>query len=368
MQKDEFIFHEESDYFDTKKEGRQARKLAQKKDRSKYKKTDQNKTQSELHDLTLEKGIVVRIQPQQFFVSHEGKTTICSLRGSLKKETTKKKNIVIVGDYVRFQESGDGTGVIYSVEERKSVLSRADHLSQQREHLIAANIDQVIITISVMDPPLRGAIIDRYLIAANKGNLHPIIVCNKIDLLDDPNFPEEKRAEERELLEEYQKIYASIGFRFLPISTKTGAGIDALIACMKDKVSVFSGQSGAGKSSLINSATGLDIRVRQTVQRTKKGAHTTSSATLYPLSFGGWCIDTPGIKSFGVWDLVESDIRGYFSEIDEESTGCKFPDCRHTGEPGCAIPRAIEEGTISILRYSSYLSLLASVQQEHLRR
>lgn len=368
MHEDNFIFHEESDYFDTSKDSRQERKRAKKKDRSKYKKTDLEKRPTEIHDTSLKLGIVSCIRPQQFFVSHDGTTTICTLRGALKKDTSKRKNLVIVGDYVRFTESEDGTGVIESIAPRKSVLSRADHLSQQKEHLIAANIDQVMIVVSVIDPPLRAAIIDRYLIAAKKGNLTPIIICNKIDLLESDEFDENEREYERQALFEYEQIYKKIGYQFIAVSAKTGENIQAITEAMKDRVTVFSGQSGSGKSSIINCATGLDLKVRQTVQRTRKGAHTTSYAQLYPLAFGGWCIDTPGIKSFGVWDLTESDLRNYFLEINEEASACKFPNCRHRGEPGCAIEQAIEQGRISGLRYDSYLSLLEGLRQEHLRR
>ncbi|MBS0635650.1 MAG: ribosome small subunit-dependent GTPase A [Verrucomicrobia bacterium] len=365
----DFIHHEESDYFDTSKDARQERKMAKKRDRSQYKKTDQDKllkkefVEPEEH---LKKGIVTTVRPELFMVESEGTLYSCVLRGVLKKDKTKLKNLVIVGDIVYFAETGPETGAIASVEPRKSVLSRADHLSQQREHLIAANVDQVFITVSVIDPPLRIAIADRYLIAAEKGGLKPIIVCNKIDLLDSPEYPE--REQEREMLNECKDVYEDLGITFLEVSAETGEGIDKLKALMKDRISVFSGQSGSGKSSLINAATGLTLKVGKTVAATRKGAHTTSSAQLLPLSFGGWCIDTPGIKSFGVWDLKEQDLRSYFDEIHAESQHCKFPDCRHDNDPGCAIPNAIEEGRISLLRYQSYLSLLASLQSKHLRR
>ena len=288
----------------------------------------------------------------------------CSLRGSLKKDKTKLKNLVIVGDIVYFAESDDKTGAIEAVEPRKSVLSRADHLSQNREHLIAANVDQVFITVSVIDPQLRPTIIDRYLIAAEKGDLRPIIICNKVDLLDSPDYPEVERFIQNEILTECYDVYEDLGITFLKVSATTGAGIQELKDLMKDKISVFSGQSGSGKSSIINRATGLDLKVGKTVTATRKGAHTTSSASLLPLSFGGWCIDTPGIKSFGVWDLKEQDLRSFFDEIHAESSHCKFPDCRHDQDPGCSIPHAIEEGRISELRYESYLTLLRSLQQK----
>lgn len=367
----QFIHHEESDFFDTSKDARQERKRAKKRDRSQYKKTDQDKLlkkETIVSEEGLKKGIVTTIRPEQFIVDHEGKNFTCSLRGSMKKDKTKLKNLVIVGDVVHFIETGPNAGAIASIEPRKSVLSRADHLSQKREHLIAANVDQVFITVSVIDPPLRITIVDRYLIAAEKGSLRPVILCNKTDLLDNPSYPEEERFIQREILDECKAVYKDLGIVFLEISAATGAGIDELKSIMKDRISVFSGQSGSGKSSIINRATGLDLKVGKTVAATRKGSHTTSAATLMPLDFGGWCIDTPGIKSFGVWDLKEQDLRRYFDEIHAESGNCKFPDCRHDEDPGCAIPKAIEEGRVSLLRYESYLTLLRSLQQKHLRR
>ncbi len=367
----EFIHHEESDYFATSKDGRIERKRAKKRDRSQYKKTDQDQLQKRelaIPDGDLKKGIVTTIRPEQFIVDCAGTSYTCSLRGNLKKDKTRLKNLVIVGDIVYFAETDPNTGVIASVEPRTSVLSRADHLSQQKEHLIAANVDQVFITVSVMDPPLRATIIDRYLIAAEKGSLRPIILCNKVDLLTSPDYPEEDRIRQKEIMDECLDVYLDLGITFIPVSAQTGEGIDQVIALLKDRISVFSGQSGTGKSSLINRATGLDLKVGRTVAATKKGSHTTSSAQLLPLEFGGWCIDTPGIKSFGVWDLKEQDLRSYFDEIHAESSRCKFPDCRHDNEPDCAIPAAIEEGRISLLRFESYLTLLRSLRERHLRR
>lgn len=367
-----FVHHEESDFFDVKKKGRQERKRALRLDRSKYKKSDQDQLQKRagkvLPSLDLKQGIVVSIRPGQFFVDCEGVQYICVLRGAMKHEISKRKNLVIVGDRVYFEEMQDGSGAIVSVQERKSVLSRADHLSQQKEHFIAANVDQVFITVSTVDPPLRTTLIDRYLIAAAKGNLHPVIVCNKIDLLDDPEYDIQERDIARALLEECQSIYSGIGIDFIQVSAKSGAGLDELAEVMKDHISVFSGQSGSGKTSLINAITGRDLKVGKTVLRTRKGSHTTSHTQLLPLEGGGWFIDTPGIKSFGVWDLKEQDVRSYFSEINEMGAKCKFPDCRHLQEPSCAVLEAVEEGLISHARYASYVNLLEEVKAEHLRR
>ncbi len=377
----EFIHHEESDFFDTSKDSRQERKMAKKRDRSQYKKSDQDKIKQakikqieilkrdkEIPESDLKKGIITSVRPEMFIVDHAGTSYTCSLRGALKKDKTKLKTLAIVGDIVNFIPTGPQTGAIASIEPRRSVLSRAEHLSQQKEHLIAANVDQVFITVSVIDPQLRISIVDRYLIAAEKGDLRPIIICNKIDLLENPEYPEEERFIQQEILNECSDVYTDLGITFLQVSATTGAGIDKLKNLMKDRISVFSGQSGSGKSSIINAATGLDLKVGKTVAATRKGSHTTSAAQLLPLSFGGWCIDTPGIKSFGVWDLKEQDLRSFFEEIHAESTHCKYADCRHDGEPDCAIPKAIEEGRISALRFESYLTMLRSLQQKHLRR
>ncbi len=371
MNSDAFIHHEESDFFNTRKDSRQERKRATRLDRSKYKKSDQNKRKSTgapAESATCKRGLVLSIRPQQFLVDCQGEQVICSLRGSLKKDSSKLKNLVIVGDYVHFEEMGSNSGVIVSIETRKSVLSRADHLSQQKEHLIAANVDQVIICVSALDPPLRPSIIDRYLIAAAKGRLHPIVVCNKIDLLQDPAYTQEEREAAALDLAACQKVYTDIGVDFLQISAQTGEGLASLAEKMNGRISVFSGQSGTGKSSLINAITGRELKVGKTVSKTRKGSHTTSFAQLLTIAGGGWCIDTPGIKSFGVWDLKEEDIRTFFVEIHQEAGRCRFPDCRHRGEPDCSVERAVEEGRIAPFRYVSYLSLLEEIKTDHLRR
>ena len=373
---DDLLYHEESDFFDTKKDSRQARKFASKKDRSKYKKTDAGKRQKQIDQIAekreenkdLKRGIVLNIRSQELEVDHDGKLYSCTLRGVLKKEKSKLKNLVIVGDFVLFEETGSDTGAIVRIEERKSVLSRKESLTQQKEHLIAANIDQVLITVSVVNPVLRPTIIDRYLIAASKGNLKPIIVCNKIDLLTDSSRDPQEIEKEKELLDACKKIYSSLGILFIETSVETGLGIQELQEAMKGHLSVFSGQSGAGKSSLINATTSHVLATSSVVKRTRKGSHTTSFAQLLPLREGGFCIDTPGIKSFGVWALTSQEVREAFAEILDASTSCKFPDCLHRGETGCAILQAVEEGKVSPQRYESYLTLLASIEKEHRRR
>lgn len=234
--------------------------------------------------------------------------------------------------------------------------------------MIAANIDQVLITTSVLTPPLKPPLIDRYIIAAQKGNMQPVIVVNKIDLLDSTEFDETVREQQRALVEDCRLAYEGVGIPFLVISVEENRGIEELRELMKDKTSVFSGQSGTGKSSLINQLTGLDLPVGETVRQTRKGAHTTTQAQLVPLDCGGFCVDTPGIKSFGMWDLAKEEVQVYFSEIQKSSGSCHFPNCTHTHEDHCQVRLDVDEGKIPLLRFESYLSLIESVDQKHQRR
>jgi ribosome biogenesis GTPase len=362
---------EEEFFGDRRKEQKAARKQASSKDRSKYKKTDRLQYEKRLAQQQhkdddredLKRGRVLSIISRGIIVDCEDRQYICVLRGTLKKEKGQFKNLVTVGDFVLFRPSGADEGSINSVEPRKTVLSRADNLSQRKEQLIAANIDQVLITVSIVSPPLKPFLVDRYIIATQKGGMTPLIVVNKIDLLDQAS------EKERTLYEEFIEAYRTADIAVLSVSTTTGEGIEELKAVMRDKASVFSGQSGVGKSSLINSVTGLDLRIGKTVDKTNKGAHTTTSAQLIPLQSGGWCIDTPGIKSFGIWNLKREEIESHFPEIYQAGKQCKFPNCSHIHEEEeCAVQQAVNAGQISPLRYESYGYLIGSIDQTHLRR
>lgn len=357
----------EEDYFPKdRKAGRAERKRLSAKDRSKYKKTDQKQrkrlAEEQYQELEgLERGRVLSIASEWIEVDTTEGMLFCTLRGLLKKERSHAKNLVTVGDFVLLERISPEEGVIAHIEPRKSVLSRADNLSRKKEQLIAANIDQVLITVSVVAPPLKPTLIDRYIIAARKGGMEPIIVVNKIDLL--PDHPEEQKLYQT-MLTAYQGLRVPI----ISVSAATGEGLDKLKAIMQDKASVFSGQSGVGKSSLINATTGLDLLVGDVVEKTRKGAHTTTQARLLRLSCGGWCIDTPGIKSFGLWDLHPGEVEQYYSEISSWGEGCKYPNCRHLNEPGCVVIQAVEDGEISPLRYASYQHLMGCIAQEHKKR
>lgn len=337
--------YEEEFHAKDKKKWRKERKHAQSTDRSKFKKSDQKEKEEQTFDPSLKRGRVIAISGEGYWVDSEGNRILCSLKGLLKKEKMQAKNLLAVGDFVRFSDEGS----ISHIEERYSFLARTD-ISGKKEQLIAVNVDQAIISISVVNPPLKPALVDRYLIAAEKGNIHPIIVVNKIDLLDEASDEEKNRY--REFIAAYEKL----GLPILSISTTHQIGIDALRSLLKDKTSVFSGQSGVGKSSLINACYGLNLKIGGLTQKTSKGSHTTTMAELIPLPGGGYCVDTPGIKSFGIWKLQKEEVIDHFHDL----TGfdCKYPDCNHISEPGCGVLQALKEERISTLRYESYRSLL----------
>lgn len=369
---------EVEDHFfgDDRKLSKSERKMAIANDRSKYKKTDQAKflKSEELHKNiklakeSLFKGRVLSIVPQGFIVEHEESRYVCTLRGLLKKDKSQFKNLVTVGDFVLFEKCAEEEGLIAHVEPRQTILSRADNLSRRKEQLIAANIDQVLITLSVVSPPLKPFLADRYIIAAQKGGMEPIIVINKVDLFADENMEPHLRESEKELYEEFLNAYKKADVRVITASVVEKNGLEELKKVMREKASVFSGQSGVGKSSLINAITGKDLRVGGIVLRTQKGSHTTTKAQLIPLEGGGWCIDTPGIKSFGVWDLKKEDVEQYFTEIHQKGKFCKYPDCTHRHEEDCAVKIALDDEEISPLRYDSYIFLIESLSQDHLRR
>ncbi len=341
----EYDFEEQYHAKKDRKQHRKDKRYAQTSDRSKFKKTDQEKKEAVPIDPHWRRGRVVAISGEGAWVDLNGIRILSSLRGLLKKEKMQAKNIIAVGDFV-YLTSEDS---IAHIEERYSFLARTD-ISGRKEQLIAVNVDQAIIAISFSNPVLKPALVDRYLIAAEKGNIHPIIVINKIDLL--ATAAEEEKLHYQEFLTEYEKL----GIPILSVSSLESTGLEALKALLKDKVSVFSGQSGVGKSSLINAAYGLQLRTGDLAHKTSKGTHTTTVAELISLPGGGYCVDTPGIRSFGIWQLQKEEVIEHFHDL--ATFRCKYPDCAHINEPNCGVLKALEKGKLSLLRYESYRTLL----------
>ena len=337
--------YEEQFHGNDRKKHRKDRRQAQISDRSKFKKTDLEKKEAVKIDPKWKRGRVVSIAGEGVWIDVNGERILASLKGILKKEKMEAKNIIAVGDFVRFTEDF----AIAYIDPRYSFLARTD-VTGRKEQLIAVNVDQAIVAISVVNPPIKPALVDRYLIAAAKGNINPIIVINKIDLLD------EAPVEEINRYQEFLSVYEKLGIPILSISTKKMTGLEALKSLMKDKTTVFSGQSGVGKSSLINVAYGLNLRIGELAIKTSKGSHTTTKAELIPLPGGGFCVDTPGIRSFGIWKLKKDEVKAHFQDF--LAFGCKFPDCIHINEPECGVLQALEKGKIADLRYESYRSLI----------
>ena len=358
MNLDPFEYEEEFHSQDNK-EAKKNRKKAQNLDRSKYKKTDLDKKAKKtlVSKDNLKKARVLAIHGEHAVVDSDGDEFLCTIRGILKKEQTQDRNILAVGDIVYIQEENKA---ILFVEERKTLLFREENLRHKKQ-IIAANIDQVFITSSVVSPILKPSLIDRYIISANKGNVSPILVINKIDLLESNNKEKEKYLE---TLAAFEKT----GIAIVSTSIKNNIGIDTLFGLMKNKTSVFSGQSGVGKSSLISLITGEKLKTGSIIAKTLKGAHITTKAQLIPLVDGGFCIDTPGIKSFGVWDLTTEDILKHFHDFDPFALDCKYPNCSHLNEPDCGVQKALEEKKISPLRFESYRSLIDSASKEKRHR
>ncbi|MGZ7080284.1 MAG: ribosome small subunit-dependent GTPase A [Thermoanaerobaculia bacterium] len=258
-----------------------------------------------------------------------------------------QKSALAVGDRVRVATS-DGVHRIEAVLPRRSVLARPDPLHAHRQRLIAANIDVVAHVVSVKAPPLRPRLIDRFLIAIQRGGAQPVICVNKIDALN----PAQREEELAKLA-----AYRDLGVPVIPCSAQTGEGLDLVRQCVEGKTCALVGHSGVGKSSILNA---LDERLQlatNALHRRGTGRHTTSASTLYDFGGGTYLIDTPGIREFGLWDLDRSSLRDYFPEFEEPTELCRFTDCTHVHEPDCEVKRRVEDGTLNRARYDTYVRL-----------
>ncbi len=287
--------------------------------------------------------IVAHFGTQVAVESQPGQSLRCHLRANLEG--------LVTGDRVVWRE-GDPTGVVVAQLERDSVLSRPDPYGKLKP--VAANIDQILLVIAPYPEP-HANLIDRYLVAAETVGIEPVIMLNKMDLLDSD---EDLRASIENLL----SIYPKLEYRILHTSTKQG-GLDELFDALKEKTSVFVGQSGVGKSSLINALLPeAELRVGALSENTLKGTHTTTTAQLFHLPCGGRLIDSPGIREFGLWHMTKEQVEQGFREFRPFLGSCKFRDCQHQQEPGCAILAAVESGEISETRLESYRHIVASLE------
>jgi ribosome biogenesis GTPase / thiamine phosphate phosphatase len=301
------------------------------------------------------KGLVIKSTGSWFEVKNSNNEIItCKVKGNFRIKGIKSTNPIAVGDHVNFiidnTVSANKIGWITSVFDRKNyIIRRSTNLSKQ-SHIIAANIDQAVLVNTISYPVTTTIFIDRYLASAVAYRIPVLLVFNKIDC-----YSEEEKNKMNSLI----NIYSEIGYKCIKTSAKSQEGIDLLISEIKDKINVINGHSGVGKSTLINiMQPGLNLKTSEISYMHKTGKHTTAFSEMHELSFGGYIIDTPGIKGFGMLDMEAWEISHYFPEIFEWSKKCKYNNCSHTHEPGCAVKTAVEKGIIAKSRYISYIGLL----------
>jgi ribosome biogenesis GTPase len=280
---------------------------------------------------------------QSVVETDDGREFRCAVRRLLKNLATQERSIVATGDRVWIRPAPGDEGFIERVEPRHGLLTRA---SRGREHVLVANVDQVVFVMSLVEPALKPHLIDRYLASAEQGGIAPILCLNKADLIE--------HASVQPLI----GFYEQLGVPTCLTSATTGSGIERLREKLRGRQTVFSGQSGVGKSSLLNAIEPeLGLRVREVSETTQKGKHTTTTAELIRLKLGGWVVDTPGIRQFQLWDIIPQEVEGFFAEFRPFVPLCSFPDCSHTHEERCAVKDAVRRRLISPRRYTSYLGL-----------
>lgn len=273
----------------------------------------------------------------------DGREFRCATRRLLKNLSTDQRHVVAAGDVVFFRPESDTTGMIERIEPRSSVLSRT---SKGRQHVLVTNVDQLLIVASAAEPRLKPNLIDRFLVEAERTHIEPIICINKIDLIDPAD------------LMPLAGVYGQMGYEVLLVSAATGQGTDRLRRLVAGKETVVAGQSGVGKSSLLNAIEPeLALRVGEVSEENQKGKHTTTVARLIPLALGGYVVDTPGIRQFQLWDVIPEEVAGYYRDLRPYASLCRFPNCTHTHESHCAVKDAVADGRLDVRRYESYCHL-----------
>ncbi len=305
------------------------------------------------------KGIVIKSTGSFYHIkTPEGKIFKGKIRGKFRIKGLKTTNPVAVGDIVHFKPLDNETVLITHIEPRKNYLIRRATNLSKRYHILAANIDRVFVLYTPAYPETLLSFLDRILVSAEAFDIPAVLVINKIDL-----FKED--TENRWKIERFKEIYGKAGYPVLEVSAKTGENLDELKRYMRDKTSMFTGNSGTGKSSLINAVAGLDLRTKEISGVHRQGQHTTTFAEMHPLPFGGNIIDTPGIRAFGTIETKPQELGDYFPEIRRWKPECKFNNCIHVHEPGCAVIPQVENGNIAAERYNSYLDILEEISGEN---
>ena len=292
-------------------------------------------------------GLVVRATGSWYEVASGGRRLRCRIRGRLRLKGIRSTNPVVVGDVVRFEEGEEGEGSIFAVEPRRNyIIRRASNLSKE-SHIIAANVDQALLLVTLSEPVTAPEFVDRFLVTCEAYKVPVTLVLAKRDLQSD------------EAVAAFRAVYEAAGYSVLEVAALEGRGVEEVRALLAGRTTLFSGNSGVGKSTLVQAIDpSLDIRTGEISESHHKGRHTTTFSTMYPLGDGGWLIDTPGIKGFGLIDIDDAELWHYFPEMMRLAPGCRFYNCTHTHEPGCAVVAAVERGEVAWSRYESYLKIL----------
>lgn len=291
-------------------------------------------------------GTVVRATGSWYDVLHDGATVRCRIRGKLRLKGVRSTNPVVVGDEAVCEADGGDCVIVDIVPRRNYVIRRASNLSKE-SHIIAANVDQALLMVTLRSPETPKEFADRFLVTCEAYKVPAAILLSKIDLQD------------AEAVAEFRAVYEGAGYRVLEVSAKEGRGVEEVRELLAGRTTLVSGNSGVGKSTLIQTIDpSLDIRTGEISDSHHKGRHTTTFSTMYPLAEGGAVIDTPGIKGFGLLDIDDAELWHYFPEMMRVAPGCRFYNCTHTHEPGCAVVEAVKAGEIAWSRYESYLKIL----------
>ncbi len=310
----------------------------------------------------MQTGLVIRNTGSWYTVKTDdgGQLIDCKIKGNFRLKGIRSTNPVAVGDHVTIVPNNEGTAFITDISDRRNyIIRKASNLSKQ-SHIIAANVDQAILVVTVNYPQTSTTFIDRFLASAEAYRIPVILIFNKVDILDD---------DELRYLDMMINLYETVGYECRSISAERGDGVESVMQLLAGKVTVLSGNSGVGKSTLINRLLpDANLRTAEISDAHNTGMHTTTFSEMLPLPSGGYIIDTPGIKGFGTFNIEPEELSGYFKEIFRFSRDCRFSNCTHTHEPGCAVLKAVEDHYIAASRYQSYLSMLDDKEEGKYRK